>query len=503
MNVSIWVVVLLVLLSGVIAAVGDWLGRRLGKKRLRLGRLRPKHTAILTTAVAGMLITLLTIVVLAAFSEQVRVWLTEGTEVQRELRETRGQLGETERQLESGKTLLAGVTEELEGEREKLADEQAKVAAAVQEASEMRAEAASLKGQVASLNRDLSENRAKLVSIQADFNRLTAESNRLVGDIKRYGEEQVKIFRENNELLKQNDLLSQDIERLERQIGGLNAQVESTQEAQRIATASFEAERKQIEADRKKALDDLNAAEGSLRKAREDLAKIQSIARVLSTETTLARLNPLIYNRGDEMSRLAVRSGLTPAEARTYLLATIAAASRDALGRGAVESPASSSAAAFGSFDTPDGTPLTPEIQFQQALQQITAKDTELVIVARAIMNAFHGEWVRIMIDVRPNPVVYRLGEFIIETRVDGRGGVQAVTESLVNFMSNQLRQRAESDGMVPAIGRPTELGSISQETLQQIVRDIVDTERTITVRFHAAADTKAGDLLTLDVRLR
>jgi hypothetical protein len=303
--------------------------------------------------------------------------------------------------------------------------------------------------------------------------------------------------------LEQNDLLSQDIEKLELQIGQLNAQVESTQEAQRIATANFETETKQIEAERKKALEDLGAAETSLRQARSDLAEIQRIASALSTEAMLARRNPLIYNRGDELSRLAVRSGLTPAEARTYLLATIAAASRDALGRGAVESPASSSAAGFENFRAPDGSPLTPEMQFQQALQQITAKDTELVIVARAIMNAFQGEWVRIMIDVRPNPVVYRLGEFIIETRVDGRDGVQAVTEAIVNFMSNQLRERAESDGMVPAIGRPTELGSISQETLQQIVRDIVDTERTITVRFHAAADTKAGDLLTLDVRLR
>ena len=72
MNVRIWVVVVLVLLSGVVAAVGDWLGRRLGKKRLRIGRLRPKHTAILTTAVAGMLITLTTILVLSLFSEQVR-----------------------------------------------------------------------------------------------------------------------------------------------------------------------------------------------------------------------------------------------------------------------------------------------------------------------------------------------------------------------------------------------------------------------------------------------
>jgi len=502
-NVSIWVVVLLVLLSGLIAAVGDWLGRRLGKKRLRLGRLRPKHTAILTTAVAGMLITLLTIVVLAVSSEQVRVWLTEGTEVQRELRETRSQLGDTESQLASGKTQLAGVTAELEGERIKLAEEQAKVAAAVQEASDMRAEAATLKGQVESLNRDLSENRASLVSLQTEFKRLTEESDRLEVNIDTYSEQQQELIDANNALLARNDELSDVIEGLEGQIGLLNAQVQSTQEAQRIATASFEAERKQIEADRKKALEDLGAAETSLRQARSDLAEIQRIASAASTEAMLARRNPLIYNRGDELSRLAVRSGLTPAEARTYLLATIAAASRDALGRGAVESPASSSAAAFENFRAPDGTPLTSEMQFQQALQQVTAKGTELVIVARAIMNAFQGEWVRIMIDVRPNPVVYRLGEFIIETRVDGRDGVQAVTEAIVNFMSNQLRQRAESDGMVPAIGRPTELGSISQETLQQIVRDIVDTERTITVRFHAAADTKAGDLLTLDVRLR
>jgi uncharacterized protein (DUF3084 family) len=502
-NVSIWVVILLVLLSGVIAAVGDWLGRRLGKKRLRLGRLRPKHTAILTTAVAGMLITLLTVVVLSLVSEQVRVWLTEGTDVQRQLSETKGQLEDTRRQLASGKTQLAGVTSELEGERRKLAEEQGKVAAAMKEASEMRAEAASLKGQVASLNRELRESAQDVNELRAQYNELRRQSDVLEGNIKTFSDQQRELHEKNNELLKQNDELSDEIEGLERQIGELNAQVSSTQEAQRIATQNFERERAQIEADRKKALADLVTAESSLRKAREDLAEIQSIARVLSNETTVARLNPIIYNRGDELARLQVRSGLTQGEARTYLLAVIAAASRDAFGRGAVESPASASSVAFGHFDTADGTPLTPEIQFNQALQQITAKDTELVIVARAIMNSFKGEWVRLSIDVRPNPIIYRLGDFIIETRVDGRDGVQAVTEAIVNFMSNQLRERAENDGMVPAIGRETELGSISQETLQQIVRDIVDTGRTITVRFHAASDTKAGDQLTLDVRLR
>jgi len=50
------VILLLLALCGFIAYIGDLLGRRLGKKRLTIFGLRPKHTAILLTVVTGVLI---------------------------------------------------------------------------------------------------------------------------------------------------------------------------------------------------------------------------------------------------------------------------------------------------------------------------------------------------------------------------------------------------------------------------------------------------------------
>lgn len=49
-------IVLLLALCGFIAYMGDLLGRRLGKKRLSVFGLRPKHTAILLTVITGVLI---------------------------------------------------------------------------------------------------------------------------------------------------------------------------------------------------------------------------------------------------------------------------------------------------------------------------------------------------------------------------------------------------------------------------------------------------------------
>src|SRR3954462_14799497 len=53
-------ILLLLVLCGFIAYVGDLLGRRLGKKRLSIFGLRPQHTAILLTIVTGILIATVT-----------------------------------------------------------------------------------------------------------------------------------------------------------------------------------------------------------------------------------------------------------------------------------------------------------------------------------------------------------------------------------------------------------------------------------------------------------
>jgi uncharacterized protein (DUF3084 family) len=69
---GILLIIALVLVSGFIAYVGDIVGRRMGRKRLSLFGLRPRHTAIVISVVAGMLITIMTLAVAMAVSRDVK-----------------------------------------------------------------------------------------------------------------------------------------------------------------------------------------------------------------------------------------------------------------------------------------------------------------------------------------------------------------------------------------------------------------------------------------------
>lgn len=55
------VILLLLVSCGVIAYAGDVIGRRMGKKRLTLWGMRPRHTAVLITIVTGVLIAVTTV----------------------------------------------------------------------------------------------------------------------------------------------------------------------------------------------------------------------------------------------------------------------------------------------------------------------------------------------------------------------------------------------------------------------------------------------------------
>src|SRR5947207_5888192 len=75
---TVLVVGLLIAMCGAIAYVGDLLGRRMGKKRLSLFGLRPRHTAVVFTVITGMVIAAVTLGVLMLLSAGVRVAITRG-----------------------------------------------------------------------------------------------------------------------------------------------------------------------------------------------------------------------------------------------------------------------------------------------------------------------------------------------------------------------------------------------------------------------------------------
>lgn len=82
---GVTLILTLVIVGGVIAYSGDRLGMKVGRKKLTLFGLRPKHTSILVTIVTGTLISAASIGVLSIASSDVRTALFNMKEIQDEL----------------------------------------------------------------------------------------------------------------------------------------------------------------------------------------------------------------------------------------------------------------------------------------------------------------------------------------------------------------------------------------------------------------------------------
>ena len=72
---GIILILVLILMGGAIAFIGDRLGSKVGKKKLSLFGLRPKHTSTVVTIVTGILIVTATFGILTAVSQDVRTAL--------------------------------------------------------------------------------------------------------------------------------------------------------------------------------------------------------------------------------------------------------------------------------------------------------------------------------------------------------------------------------------------------------------------------------------------
>ncbi|PIS28091.1 hypothetical protein COT42_08905 [Candidatus Saganbacteria bacterium CG08_land_8_20_14_0_20_45_16] len=89
----------MLVLAGIVAIVGDYIGRSIGRRRLTLLKLRPRHTAIIFTTGTGVLIALVTIVVLLLVSSDVRTALFGLEELKGELKAKTLQLDQTKEEL--------------------------------------------------------------------------------------------------------------------------------------------------------------------------------------------------------------------------------------------------------------------------------------------------------------------------------------------------------------------------------------------------------------------
>ena len=92
MNVAVILIPTLILVSGLVAFVGNQVGRAIGRRRLAVFGLRPRYTAQIITVITGMLITVVTLGVVLLVSNDARQALFHLQEVRRQIAEQEAQL---------------------------------------------------------------------------------------------------------------------------------------------------------------------------------------------------------------------------------------------------------------------------------------------------------------------------------------------------------------------------------------------------------------------------
>lgn len=190
---GIMLIVVLVLTGGVIAFIGDRLGSKVGKKKLSLFGLRPRHTSILVTIITGILITTVTFGILAIASKDVRTALFGMNKLKAELNEKQSMLEEASGALVNVKNDLNTTKEEYAKSKKDLEETQEDLEIAQQAAELLRQEQVALQNRNQELwsdnqtliehNQSLTENNQFLLanneSLKADNLELEKTNNDL------------------------------------------------------------------------------------------------------------------------------------------------------------------------------------------------------------------------------------------------------------------------------------------------------------------------------------
>ena len=170
---GITLILVLAVVGGVIAFIGDRLGTRIGKRKLSIFGLRPRHTAVVVTIFTGVCITTVTFGIMAAVSENVRTALFGMDRLNAMIADTRAALDFTSGELERAQSAQEKASSELAKSEEEIARLEG-------EQSSLRAES----DRLSAGNRALMMDKEGLVSING---RLAGENQNLQEDIRTLG----------------------------------------------------------------------------------------------------------------------------------------------------------------------------------------------------------------------------------------------------------------------------------------------------------------------------
>ena len=433
----------ILLLGGAVAALGDRLGTKVGKARLRLFNLRPRQTAMIITVLAGTLISTLTLSILLLFSESLREGLFELDQLLGDLRDLKEERNQAIEQKYLIEQQLNAVKQEQSSAQQLLEKTEAELLQ--------------------------SKDRVKVVSSQAES--LRGELNTLLQERQKQIE-QLNIFnQQSKELQAQLQEREQKISAQDQAIAEKETNIQELQ-AQKQSLQSQISERDlQIAAlDKEIAFQDRNLQAG-----KNQLQELESALTFLQREVELLEQYYQIYQDLRE-SRIALFKGEVLASATIRVLNPEAAIPAVDRLLGEANRKAIRSVLLDNEASNDQRVVRITKAQVNQLAEQLKdGQDYILRILSAG--NYVQGEAeVRVFADLTLNQQVFEAGEEIATISIDSSSTNSADLQERLDLLLAASKFRAQRAGMIGKL--QVEEGEIG--TLIKFIEEITNLENSL-----------------------
>lgn len=225
---GISLIAVLAVMGGVIAYIGDKIGTKVGKKKLSVFGLRPKHTSIIVAVATGVFITASILTILTIASRDVRTALFGMEKLRAELSGLSTEVDEKNQQLAAYRDLMqvkeqeyAGLTRQVDEAMLQLAKLETELSSAIAQRDETMAALARIQADYDMARGDLAKARDDMAALEQTkrdldikINDLSAARDGLKSDVDRLTETTVKLrtgiqyFREGKVIFRANEVLT-------------------------------------------------------------------------------------------------------------------------------------------------------------------------------------------------------------------------------------------------------------------------------------------------------
>jgi len=446
----------LVVATTAIAYIGDTVGKRVGKRRVSLFGLRPRHTGVLISVLTGVLILATAVLVMSISSERVRIALF-GME---KLRRDESRLRSESRHLNEEAATLRKQRKALES----------KVA-------ERGAEVATLETQVKDLQTHLGTTESSLKASETRLktqNKAVADARSMLGDVRGL-------------LTAEKDRLKKIEERLEEKRREL---VKANEQVEKVGDVAMRAGADVVRLDA-----DVLALEREKARLEQDVKQLEDFAKPLFEIAKRAREGEVIYEANQVLGAEVIDGEQTEAAIRQQLLSLLNGVGREALKKGARPDKEGERAVQLATKRT--GTAESPVYYHDSDLLDLVAKDIHqsgdsVVVELWALRNYVAGEQVGSDFVLFPNRLCFHAGDTLVTRKLDPSGDPDAAARKAGLFRDilaalQEVRKVARAKGM--RADESGQFGEVGYEQIFALLDRVLAGKRALTFHIVAAAE--------------